>query len=150
MSETQTFVPSVYYRDPVGALDWLERAFGFERSLLVTGDDPRTMHAEMTFGNGHITVGGEWMDEIRSPASTGATCSQTISVDVADDIDAHCEHARAAGARIWREPEDQFYGARTYRCFDLEGHIWTFSKATRQVSREEAEKASGLKIEGWT
>jgi hypothetical protein len=46
-------------------------------------------------------------------------------------------------------PADQFYGARTYRCRDLEGHMWTVSQTTRKVSREEAEQASGLKITGW-
>ena len=67
----QAFTPSVYYRDPLAALDWLERAFGFERSLLVMGDDPQTLHAEMSFGGGQVTVGGEWADEIKSPASLG-------------------------------------------------------------------------------
>jgi hypothetical protein len=44
---------------------------------------------------------------------------------------------------------DQFYGDRTYRARDPEGHVWTFGQTVRHVSREEAEKESGLKIEGW-
>ena len=51
--------------------------------------------------------------------------------------------------QILAEPSDQFYGDRTYRAADIEGHIWSFGQTVRQVSREEAEKASGLKIEGW-
>jgi hypothetical protein len=47
------------------------------------------------------------------------------------------------------EPEDQFYGDRTYRAVDPEGHVWTFAQTVRQVTREEAEQASGLKITGW-
>jgi hypothetical protein len=50
---------------------------------------------------------------------------------------------------ILAEPSDQFYGDRTYRARDLEGHIWSFAQTVRQVSREQAEQASGLKIEGW-
>ena len=57
--------------------------------------------------------------------------------------------ARAAGFTILAEPETQFYGQRTYRCRDPEGHIWTIGQAVRTVTREEAEKATGLKIEGW-
>lgn len=57
--------------------------------------------------------------------------------------------APAAGATILTEPEDQFYGDRTYRARDPEGHVWTFAQTVRRVSREEAEAASGLKIEGW-
>jgi hypothetical protein len=48
-----------------------------------------------------------------------------------------------------REPEDQFYGDRVYMAKDPEGHVWGFAQNLRYVSREEAEKASGLKIEGW-
>ena len=46
-------------------------------------------------------------------------------------------------------PADQFYGDRTYRCRDPEGHIWTVGQNVTTVSREEAEAASGLKITGW-
>ncbi|HEV3108967.1 MAG TPA: VOC family protein [Candidatus Binataceae bacterium] len=66
-----------------------------------------------------------------------------------DGIDAHCQLARAAGAVIVREPADQFYGDRSYMAKDPEGHVWSFAQTVRQVSREEAERASGLKIEGW-
>jgi uncharacterized glyoxalase superfamily protein PhnB len=68
----------------------------------------------------------------------------------ADGLDAHCERARAAGAVIVREPEDQFYGDRVYSAMDPQGHVWTFGQAVRRVTREDAEKVSGFKIEGWT
>ena len=42
------------------------------------------------------------------------------------DLDAHFEQARAAGARILSEPENQGYGARSYRAEDFEGHRWMF------------------------
>ncbi len=38
-----------------------------------------------------------------------------------DDVDAHYAQAKAAGARVLSEPEDQFYGDRTYRAEDPEG-----------------------------
>ena len=41
-------------------------------------------------------------------------------------------------------PADQFYGARTYRAMDPEGHIWNFTEEVRVVSTEEMERASGL------
>ncbi len=55
---------------------------------------------------------------------------------------------RAAGAVIVREPEDQFYGDRVYSARDPEGHVWSFGQSVRKVSREAAELASGLIIEG--
>jgi uncharacterized glyoxalase superfamily protein PhnB len=65
---------------------------------------------------------------------------------VTHDIDAHCERARAAGARIVVEPADQFYGDRVYRCVDAEGHHWTFAMHVRDVTRAEAEAAIGTPI----
>jgi uncharacterized glyoxalase superfamily protein PhnB len=65
---------------------------------------------------------------------------------VTGDVDAHCERARAAGARILVEPAEQFYGDRVYRCADLEGHHWTFAQHVRDVSRAEAEEAIGRPI----
>jgi uncharacterized glyoxalase superfamily protein PhnB len=144
-----SFGPAVFYRDPWAALDWLESAFGFERSMVISDKDGRLAHAEMRFGDGYIMVGAEWADFIASPASVGGKNTQLIHVQLEQDIDGHCGRARAAGASILMDPADQFYGDRTYRARDPEGHVWTFAQAVRSVSREEAEAASGLKIEGW-
>ncbi|HEX4209338.1 MAG TPA: VOC family protein [Candidatus Binataceae bacterium] len=144
-----TFGSAVVYKDPFAALDWLERAFGFKRSMLITDKDGKLGHSEMKFGDGYIMVGSEWADFVASPASVARKNTQTIHVHLHDSVDAHCARARAAGAEIIREPEDQFYGHRTYMARDPEGHVWSFAQAVREVSREEAEKASGLKIDGW-
>jgi uncharacterized glyoxalase superfamily protein PhnB len=144
-----TFASAVFYQDPFAALDWLERAFGFKRSMVITGKDGKLAHAEMKFGDGYIMVGNEWADFVASPASVGRKNTQNIHVMLKDGLDAHCAQALAAGAQIIREPEDQFYGHRVYLAQDPEGHVWSFAQAVRDVSREEAEQASGLKIEGW-
>ena len=75
--------------------------------------------------------------------------TQSINVHLEQDVDAHCERARAAGARIIAEPSDQFYGDCSYRAADLDGHVWNFGQTRRDISREEAERTSGLKIDGW-
>jgi uncharacterized glyoxalase superfamily protein PhnB len=144
-----SFASSVYYKDPFAALDWLEKAFGFERSMVITDSDGKLAHSQMKFGDGYIMVGSEWADYTASPASLGGKNTNVIHVHLAEGIDAHCARARAAGAVILREPEDQFYGDRSYAAKDPEGHVWSFGQTLRYVTREEAEKASGLKIEGW-
>jgi uncharacterized glyoxalase superfamily protein PhnB len=75
--------------------------------------------------------------------------TQTIHVYLKGGLDAHCERARAASAVIVREPEDQFHGDRVYSAMDPQGHVWIFGQTVRPVTREDAERASGLKIEGW-
>jgi uncharacterized glyoxalase superfamily protein PhnB len=144
-----TLGSGVFYRDPRAALDWLEKAFGFERCMVISDQEGRLAHAEMRFGDGYIMLGAEWAEFIASPASVGGKNTQLIHVHLQDGIDAHCEQARAAGAVILQEPAEQFYGDRTFRARDPEGHVWTFGQTVRHVSREKAEKASGLKIEGW-
>lgn len=153
MTQRQTFISALSYQDPVAALKWLEQAFGFETAMLIMGESGAyradEFHAEMRFGDAVVMIGGEWNANLKSPRSTGGVMTQTVHVHLDEDIDAHCARARDAGAEILAEPSDQFYGDRTYRAADLEGHVWSFGQTVRQVSREEAEQASGLKIEGW-
>lgn len=144
-----TLTSAVFYKDPWAALDWLERAFGFERSMVITDKDGKVAHSEMRFGDGLVYIGSEWTDYTASPVSTAGKTTQSIHIHLKEGLDAHCARARAAGAAIVREPEDQFYGDRVYSVKDPEGHVWSFGETVRVVSREEAEKASGLKIEGW-
>jgi uncharacterized glyoxalase superfamily protein PhnB len=54
-----------------------------------------------------------------------------------DNVDGHCERARAAGAEIDEEPADQEYGERRYSAVDLEGHRWFFAQPIREVAPEE-------------
>jgi uncharacterized glyoxalase superfamily protein PhnB len=151
-TQTSAITPTAFYRDPMAALRWLEKAFGFETSLLVTDADGNVGHAEMTFRNGNIGVGGEWAGEelggaaMKSPAALDGAGTQFMRIDLESGIEAHCERARAAGARISQPPQDQFYGARTYRALDPEGHVWCFSQQVREVSVETMEAATGLKI----
>ncbi|EYS90559.1 glyoxalase [Cupriavidus sp. SK-4] len=143
------FGAAIFYKDPLAALDWLERAFGFERVMVIRDQQDQLVHSEMRFGDSYLMVGSEWADYTASPASIGGKNTQTLHVHLQEGLDQHCERARAAGAVILREPQDEFYGDRTYTARDTEGHVWTFGQTVRKVTREEAEQASGLKIDGW-
>jgi len=144
-----SLMSAVVYRDPKAALKFLEAAFGFELFMLIEDDKGNLAHSEMRLGDSALMVGYEWSDEYKSPASLGGKVTQSIHIQIDSDVDAHCARARAAGMEILMEPADQFYGARTYRCRDPEGHIWTVAQDVKAVTREEAEAASGLKITGW-
>ena len=139
----------VFYKDPRAALDWLEAAFGFVRRMVVGDAEGKLVHAEMRFGDSYIIVDSEWADYVGSPASVAGRNTQCVYVRLKEGLDAHCEQARAKGAEIIQEPADQFYGERQYRARDPEGHVWTFTQPIRVVPREEAERLSGLRIDGW-
>lgn len=123
---------SVFYSDASKAIDWLCKAFGFEVQLKVEADNGKIAHAELVLGGGLIMTGDSehkgraWQ---RTPAQAGG-CTQALCV-VVDDVDAHCERARAAGATIAMEPRTNDYGDgywvdRTYEAIDPEGHHWWF------------------------
>jgi uncharacterized glyoxalase superfamily protein PhnB len=143
------FTSAVIYRNPKAALTWLADAFGFETTMAIDGppEAPEMCHYEMSCGGrGRLMVGAEWNETARSPASVGGVNTQSLHVQLDGELDRHCERARAAGARIIAEPEDQFYGDRTYRALDAEDHVWSFSAKVREVSRAEAEAAIGQPI----
>ena len=117
--DAPTVVPAVFYRDPLAALKWLEKAFGFETTSLVTDAEGNVAHSEMSFLGGAIQVGGEWQDpklvgEARmcSPSSLEGINTQFVRIHMADGLDAHCARARAAGPRSVAEREDEFDGSR--------------------------------------
>jgi uncharacterized glyoxalase superfamily protein PhnB len=152
MADRPAIVSSVFYQDPIAAMQWLETTFGFETTTLVTDAEGRVGHAEMSFRDCPVGIAGEFGGsllggaEMKSPANLDGCGTQFLRVQLEDGLDAHCERARAAGARITAEPQTQFYGARTYRVMDPEGHIWNFSQTVAEVSAADMEKASGLKF----
>ena len=128
---TATVIPGLRYQDAPKAIDWLCRAFGFEKHLVVPGEGDTIAHAQLTYGNGMIMLGsagkhGGGFDELlRTPAQVGGANTQSPYV-IVDDCDAHYARARAAGAEIVLDIEDKEYGGRGYTCRDLEGHVWNF------------------------
>jgi len=147
--DNPTFTASVYYEDPKAALVWLIDAFGFEITMAIDGppESPEMCHYEMALeGSGRLMVGGQWSAAIRSPRGLGGANTQSLHVQLAGGLEAHCARARAAGANIDQEPADQFYGDRIYRAIDIEGHLWTFAEHVRDVSRAEAEATIGQPI----
>jgi uncharacterized glyoxalase superfamily protein PhnB len=149
-SRRPAFIPSIIYRDNRAALKWLQAAFGFEPSEVLTDSKDNIVHAEMTHGDGVIMVGSEFTSWAKSPASVGDCNTQRVHVRLEQGIDEHCAHARAAGAKILMEPADQFYGDRCYIAVDPEGHRWTFSQQVKAVTPHEMEQATGLKYKPLT
>ena len=117
--------PCLTYDDAPAAIEWLCRAFGFTKQLVVPGPDGQIVHSELSLGTGVVMISSPKPEAGRlGPSSPkGAPC--TLSVYVADP-DAHHERAIAAGAKVIVPLRDEDYGARGYSVEDLEGHNWYF------------------------
>jgi uncharacterized glyoxalase superfamily protein PhnB len=124
-----TVIPAMRYRDANAAIEWLCKAFGFEKHLVVPGENGTVAHAQLSFGNGMIMLGSARDDEfgrrVKPPRETGGIGTQSAYV-IVEDADTHHARAKAAGAEIVMEVEDQDYGGRLYSCLDPEGHLWSF------------------------
>lgn len=129
--------PNVFYDDPAAALEWLAKAFGFTTRMSMPGPDGGVMHAEMAVEDSAIMMSPtSGADSWQSPRSLDGSVTVSLYVYV-DDVDAHCARARSAGASIVSEPEDMFWGDRTYVAEDLERHRWTFAQRVRDVAPED-------------
>lgn len=125
------------YEDVDSALGWLAKTFGFRERMRLAGPDGKTNHAEMELADGVIMMGCPG-PEYQNPKRIGHV-TQQLYVYV-DDVDKHFEHAKEAGATIFEEPQDQFYGDRRYDAEDLEGHRWSFAQHVRDVAPEDLKR----------
>jgi uncharacterized glyoxalase superfamily protein PhnB len=125
-----TIIPCLRYRDAPAAIDWLCRAFGFQRKAVYEGPENTIAHAELTFGNGMIMVGSFAHDSpyakvLISPDEVDGKQTQSPYVLV-EDADAVYAMAKAAGANILIDIKDESYGGRGFTCRDLEDYVWSF------------------------
>jgi uncharacterized glyoxalase superfamily protein PhnB len=120
---TQTVMPYLLYEDGEAAIDFATRAFGFREVDRQTGG-AGGLHAELEVGGGRIYF-GQPPSGFQNPAVAGRTSSTYVLVD---DVDAHFERARAAGAEIVEELTDLPFGHRRYGCRDPQGHEWFFAQ----------------------
>ena len=128
-------VPMIAYENGPAAMDWLTSAFGFTEQRRWLTDDGRLSHGEMLAGGGLIMMATP-SDAYESPRTHRTHCERAARwsetpyiIDgllvYVDDVDAHHERARAAGAVILSPPEDGEHG-KHYRAEDVEGHRWMF------------------------
>ena len=133
--DEQAVVPMLSYEDGLAAMEWLARAFGFTERTRLLNQDGSLGHGEMIAGRGLVMLATAPIAAYESPRTHRARCDQArqwsetpyiidgVLVYV-DDVDAHHERAREAGATILSPPEDGV--GRLYRAEDLDGHRWMF------------------------
>lgn len=122
-------IPTMRYRDATAAVEWLCRAFGFEKHQVFTDDGGNVVHAELAYGDSVLMIGPavdtEFGKYIKTPGDIGGVITQAVYILV-DDPDAHYARVKATGGEILLHIKDQDYGGRDYTCRDPQGHIWSF------------------------
>jgi uncharacterized glyoxalase superfamily protein PhnB len=123
---SSTAIPVLVYPDVRAAVSWLSEAFGFVERLQI-GEDHRS---QMSVGDRGAVIIRDVRSDRVPPRPRQVTDSVLVRVE---DAVAHCEHARAHGAKILEEPTDHVYGERQYNAEDPWGHQWTFSQTLADV-----------------
>jgi uncharacterized glyoxalase superfamily protein PhnB len=121
-------IPGLRYRNAIEMIEWLCRAFGFEKQAVYAGPDGVVMHSQLTFGNGMIMVGsvisGTPVSKLlKQPDEIGGAETQTPYL-VVSDIDAIYTSAKIAGAKMVIDLAEKEHGGKAFSCCDPEGHLW--------------------------
>jgi len=121
----QTIFPILRYNDARGAMRSLCATFGFVKLFSVPESGQIVRHAQLKLGTNVIMLGSARPDELMASPQVLGAATQALYVYV-DDLEAHFERARSAGAEITSPIKDTDFGSREYHVRDLEGHLWTF------------------------
>ena len=127
--------PRLAFRDPAKAIEFYQRALGAKETFRfeVGGQIP---HAEIMIGDSTINIAGEWPEGGRFSAETLGHSPVSMSIQV-DDVDAFSERAVAAGMKLMRAPQTQFYGHRDALLQDPFGYSWAVVTVIEEMSVEE-------------
>lgn len=120
--------PYLTVKDTDAAIDFYQRAFGFEKRMAIPGPGGKTGHAEMAWKDGVIMLGPEGTQggPCRSPATLGVPSPVTLYV-YCEDADALFARATGAGAKVGFAPQDMFWGDRVCSVIDPDGYSWCFA-----------------------
>ena len=127
------------FSDASAAIEFYKKAFGAEEKMRFAEPSGKIAHAELKIADAIIMLSDEYPDY-------GAVSPQTLGGSpvrmhlFVEDVDAFARHAVAAGAKVVRPIEDQFYGDRSGQIADPFGYTWTISTHKEEISPAEMQK----------
>jgi len=134
-----TATPYLIVNGAAQALEFYKKAFGATEMMRFPGPGGKIMHAEIKIGDSPIMLADEAPEMgARSPKTIGGTPVSLLLY--VEDVDAWASKAVAAGAKVQRPVQDQFYGDRTGTFEDPFGHVWSIATHKEDVSLEEMKK----------
>src|SRR6185295_12732291 len=134
-----TVLPYLTVKGAASAIDFYKKAFGAPEVMRLLDPDGRLGHAEIAIGGATVMLADEYPEYgILSPPSVGGASSGIVVY--VDDVDALAQQAIAAGIKVVRAVEDQFYGDRSGKFEDPFGHVWHLATRKTEMSGEEMQR----------
>jgi len=142
-----TITPYLSIKGAANAIEFYKKAFGATEIMRMAEPDGRVGHAEVLVGDSRVMLADESPDiDFRSPHSIGGTAVHLHMY--VENADAVVSQAVAAGAKVVRPVQDQFYGDRSGSVADPYGHVWHVSTHTEDLSMEEIRKRAAAQHKG--
>jgi PhnB protein len=132
-------IPYLHVKGAARAIEFYRQAFGATEALRLSEPDGRIAHAEIQIEGARIMLADEYPEHgILGPESLGGT---TVGLHLTvPDVDAFAQQAVAAGAKLAKPIQDEFYGERGGKLVDPFGHTWQVMTHKEDVSAEEMQR----------
>jgi PhnB protein len=135
--------PYLVVKGAAAAIDFYKKAFGATELFRMPMPGGKIGHAEIKIGNSPVMLADE-APEMGAVAPQGAGSPVGLMIYL-DDVDTVFNRAIAAGGKVERPVQDQFYGDRSGSLIDPFGHKWTVATHKEDVPPDElARRAEAL------
>ena len=142
-----TITPYLSIKGASDAIEFYKKAFGAKEVMRMGEPDGRIGHAELQIGDSKIMLADEHPEmDFRSPRAIGGT--PVLLHLYVEDVDNVVGRAVAAGAKVVRPVQDQFYGDRSGSVADPYGHVWHVATHTEDLSPDEIRKRAAAQHKG--
>jgi PhnB protein len=130
--------PYLIVKGAAQAIEYYKKVFGATETVRMNGPDGKVGHAELKIGDSHIMLADEnpTMGQGHTSAATIGASPVSLYVYI-PEVDRVVERAVAAGGKLLKPVQDQFYGDRSGFIQDPFGHLWGIATHVEDVSPEE-------------
>jgi PhnB protein len=136
-----SITPYLIVKGAAKAIDYYKEVFGATELLRMDGPDGKVGHAELKIGESRIMLADENPAMGAGHASATSIGASPVSLYLyIPDVDGVVERAVAAGAKLLKPVQDQFYGDRSGFIEDPFGHLWGVATHVEDVAPQEMEE----------
>jgi PhnB protein len=133
-----SITPYLVIQGAAQAIDYYKKVFGATEVVRMDAPGGKIAHAELQIGDSRFMLADENPNMGQGYSSATTIGASPVSLYLyMPDVDRVLERAVAAGAKILKPVQDQFYGDRSGFIKDPFGHLWGIATHVEDVSPEE-------------
>ncbi|MGB6624420.1 MAG: VOC family protein, partial [Candidatus Acidiferrales bacterium] len=134
-----TVIPRLCFKDTRRAIEFYQSVFGAKEIMRLVDPDQKIGIAQIQIGNARILLSDEYPEfGAISPETLGGS---TVKIKLmVPDADTAAQRALAAGAKMVKPVQDEFYGERVGQIADPFGYTWIIATHKEDMSVEEMQR----------